>query len=597
MVALAAPAAASPWHFSGVERVVAMSDIHGAYPAFVRTLRSAGIIDASSVWTGGKAHLVIVGDVLDRGPESRQAMDLLMRLEQQAAAAGGMVHVLIGNHEAMNLVSDLRYVSKAEYAAFEDEETDEERERWLQAYSRYRAPAGNGEADLRQRFDQSAPPGFFAHRRAFSAEGRYGRWLLDKPVMIVINETAYVHGGVSPMIADIGLEGVNGRLRGELVEYVGLLDTLYSAGALLPTDNFYDHPSILRQYTAPIDASENLLQAVGRAERLNRSDLHRSDGPLWYRGNVSCSVLVEADRLDATLASIGARRVVIGHTPTYGRRILERFGGTVIEVDTGMLNNYYRGSGNAVVIEGDSISVVNEAGTRTPDVEPHPRRVGQRPVPGLGAEDIENLLLHGDVLAQEKLEDGSEFVTLSDGDNRIQAVFTRRRAKNFYPAAAAYRLDLLLGLDMVPVAVRRKVGRAEGSLRFRVPGSIDEQERFQRNLGGGAQCPIEDQVSAMTIFDALIHNRGRTTQSIRYSPDTFQMLLVAHDLAFATSKGRPGHLEGKPLALTGRWYTALEALTDAVLAEHLGDVLDKKRIGALAARRDELLAQKRIMTD
>ena len=120
---LAAPAAANDWQFDNVERVVAIADIHGAYEPMVKVLRAAAVIDENLAWSGDKSHLVIVGDIVDRGPDSRQAMDLLMQLEQQAVIAGGQVHVLIGNHEAMNLMGDLRYVSLPEYEAFAEEET------------------------------------------------------------------------------------------------------------------------------------------------------------------------------------------------------------------------------------------------------------------------------------------------------------------------------------------------------------------------------------------------------------------------------------------------------------------------------------------
>ena len=93
----------------------------------VEALTAAEIVDGELAWSGADAHLVIVGDILDRGPDSRAAMDLLMKLETEAEAAGGRVHVLIGNHEAMNLVGDLRYVAAAEYAAFAEEEQAEER--------------------------------------------------------------------------------------------------------------------------------------------------------------------------------------------------------------------------------------------------------------------------------------------------------------------------------------------------------------------------------------------------------------------------------------------------------------------------------------
>ena len=587
---LAAPAIAGPWQHHGVERVVALSDIHGAYEPMVKTLRNAAVVGEDLAWAGGKTHLVIVGDILDRGPDSRQAMDLLMKLEREAEAAGGKVHVLIGNHEAMNLIGDLRYVSKSEYAAFAEEESSAERERWFVEFAAKRAPPDASPEKQRELFDRSFPAGFFAHRQAFSATGKYGRWLLEKPIIVVINGTAFVHGGVSPMIGEIGLDGVNGVLRGEMRRYVEQLGTLYEAGALLPTDNFYNHPAILEAFMPPIDADVELLDTVASVKALNHSRLHESDGPLWYRGNAACSELIEADRLEATLASIGAERVVIGHTPTEGRRIYQRYGGTVVEVDTGMYGDYYQGSGNAVIIEGDTLALVNEADPEPQAVEPSPRHVGQRPAGFLTAGAIEGLLANGRIAGTTETEAGSQVVTVTDGENTLEAVFEKRAGRGIFPEAAAYRLDLLLGLEMVPVTVRRDIGRDEGTLQFKVPGAVDEQVRSERGYGAAAQCALPDQWQAMIVFDALIHNEGRFRQTMQYSPDGWQLLLVGHERAFTNSKGWPRHIDEDNLALNNRWRKALESLSDDLLTDQLGDVLDKRRINALAKRRDELLA-------
>ena len=97
-------AAADEYRFSDAERIVAISDVHGAYDAMVRTLTSAGVIDDTQSWAAATTHLVITGDLLDRGPDSRKVMDLVMRLEEEALQHGGRVHQLLGNHEVMNLV-------------------------------------------------------------------------------------------------------------------------------------------------------------------------------------------------------------------------------------------------------------------------------------------------------------------------------------------------------------------------------------------------------------------------------------------------------------------------------------------------------------
>jgi len=69
------------------------------------------------------------------------------------------------------------------------------------------------------------------------------------------------------------------------------------------------------------------------------------------------------------------------------------------------------------------------------------------------------------------------------------------------------------------------------------------------------------------------------------------LMLIEHERAFSTSKGRPRHLANVPLAFSDGWKAALEALDDDVLAENLSDVVPTKRLRSLADRRDEILAQ------
>ena len=90
-------------------------------------------------------------------------------------------------------------------------------------------------------------------------------------------------------------------------------------------------------------------------------------------------------------------------------------------------------------------------------------------------------------------------------------------------------------------------------------------------------------------FDALIFNDGRSLQRMLYSPDIWQLILVGHDRAFDTKKGKPRHLANVPLAIGDAWTKALASLTEDDLKEQMGDVLDKRRRRALLARRDKLI--------
>ncbi|MEM9402641.1 MAG: metallophosphoesterase [Pseudomonadota bacterium] len=580
-------AGASPWRFDGVERIVAVSDLHGAHGAFVQTLQAAELIDDNERWIAGATHLVIVGDIVDRGDDSRDSMDLLIRLEVEAEAAGGRVHVLLGNHEAMVLIGDLRYVTQGEFAAFSAEETDEERERWYRALV-----ARDGDTD-RAAFDADYPAGFFGHRAGYAADGQYGAWLLQKPALVIINDIAFIHAGLSPVVGRLGPEAVNVGLVGELREYVEMLPGLYADSAVLPTDELFEREALLGPQIDALTetgADTARLERLERAQVLERSVLHGPDGPLWYRGNVACSALVEIDRLGLALDKIDADRAVIGHTPTPTRQVVSRFGGRIIEIDTGMNNAYYKGSGFALAIEGDELTVISQSGERSVGVMPHPRQVGSRPGGFLSIDDTEAVLRDGQIISRSMLGNGRTAYVVESEGHRLQAVFEAAGRRGVLPELAAYRLDRLLGLDMVPATVERTIDGKRGSLQFLVPRTINEGQRIASGQGGGAMCPLSDQWQSMYVFDALVHNEGRRREEMRYDRIRgFQLILTGHERAFSSSRGFPSYLSSIDLQVTGEWKRRLEALDDSIIEAKFGDVLDRRRRAALAGRRDLLL--------
>jgi len=581
------PAMGEEWRADGVERVIAISDVHGDYNAMVATLARAGVIDEANNWSAADSHLVITGDLLDRGPDSRKVMDLVMQLEPLAAAAGGQVHLLLGNHEVMNLVGDLRYVAIEEYAAFAADEDPAERERWFRHHLAQQTVSD--EAAERSTWNDQRPPGFFAHRRAFRSDGTYGRWLLEKPLIVVINGTAFVHGGLSPKVAELGLEGVNGRLKAELVEYVEQLAVLNDAGVLAPGDSFFNQDDRLEALPADPNRPANVIAAIDTVKRLNGADIHTPDSPLWYRGNVGCGALIELDRLIPALDAIGASRVVIGHTPTLTRQVLSRLDGRVVEIDTGMLNAYYSGTGNALVIEGDRLTVVNQADDSAADVHTHPRRVGLRDA-ALSAERLLQIFAAGAVERVSEADSGELLVSVEfEGDTAKARFIPHPRGRGFIPEMAAYRLDRFLELGMVPVTVERQLNGKNGVLQFMPGAQMNEAERSASRRGSSAWCPLPEQWDAMYVFDALIHNPGRPQENMVYSQDNWQLVLTGHADSFVNTRSKPAYLKGVPLDVGSRWQERLGALTDEVIADELGAVLDKRRLRALGKRRDALL--------
>ncbi len=80
-----------------------IGDIHGHYEALLRLLRAKCLINAESNWTGGSANLWFMGDFCDRGSDGISGIELVMRLEKEASAAGGRVQAILGNHDVLLL--------------------------------------------------------------------------------------------------------------------------------------------------------------------------------------------------------------------------------------------------------------------------------------------------------------------------------------------------------------------------------------------------------------------------------------------------------------------------------------------------------------
>lgn len=198
LLAVATPLAAGPIETDTDSRVVAFGDVHGAIDEFTVLLREVGVTDADNNWSGGNTHLVSLGDLVDRGPGSREVVELLMKLESQAGAAGGAVHVVLGNHEVMVMTGDLRYVSRPEFAAFASDETAEEREALFQGWLAEQ-PAME-EAAARASFDDKFPPGFIGLQKAYAPDGALGSWLKTLPLVIRVNDRLYMHAGASSKI-------------------------------------------------------------------------------------------------------------------------------------------------------------------------------------------------------------------------------------------------------------------------------------------------------------------------------------------------------------------------------------------------------------
>lgn len=252
----------------GKRRVVAIGDLHADHTAAVEVLQLAGLADASGHWTGGATILVQTGDLTDRGPESKEVIDLMRRLQTEASAAGGEVRLLNGNHEIMNLRGDWRYVSEGDLAGF---------------------------------------GGKLARAEAFSPTGTYGSFLATLPVATQVDDTVFVHGGIHPDIAAMGLDAINERARAH--------------------------------YFDPMEQTDVI---------------NDSNGPTWFRGYAQLPEDQACPLLEQALTSLGAKRMVVGHTAQRTGAPLVRCEGKFTVIDIGISAHYGHHLGAWEALEGDA---------------------------------------------------------------------------------------------------------------------------------------------------------------------------------------------------------------------------------------------------
>ena len=601
------------WRWNNIDRVVVVPDIHGAFPAFTRLLQANSLVDNSLHWIGGKTHLVSLGDLLDRGAESRKVMDLLMRLQKEAQVAGGYVHVVAGNHELMNLIGDLRYVAKAEYLAFAIDETTDMRNQAFQKFLTTSSQAFESEQAARDAFDIKFPSGYLAHRKAFSTDGVYGRWLLSLPAIVVINDIAYAHAGLPELVTKHSLNQLNQELQNVTTRYIKLWHELVDLN-ILPNDENQDAETLahsMLQNALPSDCinsrkesceqlknNGSVLLSKEHEEKIkefinvSQSPIIGVDGPLWSRGAIYCRELFERPILNASMNKLGVKQVVVGHTTTPDSRAHSLHNNTLTVLDTGMLVEYYNGRPASLVIE-DGQQIVHYL---DPDEQSPPIRNALPDAYKLTDAEIETVLQNGGITVLSKPSGaqlgvgGAWKVVAQHNNNKINALFyPHDREDQDRKELAANALDDLLGFELIPITVGRTIENTKGALQLSFPGTLNEKSRLESNAAVGGWCPLPRQYQLMHVWDILTENSGRSVENLYYRTDFGLIYLTEHVNAFGINKRLPKKLRKDALKLNPEIRQSLASLNTENLQAALGANIDDKAIYALLKRRDAML--------
>ncbi len=266
------------------DRIVAIGDLHGDLEAARAALRLAGAIDTTDHWIGGELVVVQTGDILDRGDGEEAIMALFQRLGTEARSAGGDVHLLNGNHELMNAYLDFRYVTEGGFADFE----------------------GVAVVDPSDSLLASLQPMERLRAAAFRPGGPVALELAERPTGLLIGPNLFVHGGILPSHADMGLDSMNLEIQRWL-----------------------------------------------RNEAPQPDWIRGDQSPVWTRLFSDQPDQVACDTLSSVLDRLGAQRMVVGHT-VQRTGITAFCGGRVWCIDVGIAA-HYRGRTEVLEIRGDAV--------------------------------------------------------------------------------------------------------------------------------------------------------------------------------------------------------------------------------------------------
>ena len=334
-------------------RIVAISDIHGAFDNLRSILQAARLIDHDDRWIGGDAIFVQTGDFLDRGPQTRQVAELLMDLQKQAPQQDGQVIVLLGNHEVLNMIGDTRYV--ADLDTFTDERSEARRtehcKEWVRnARSIALAHRAKAPEDLMDRCQQATPLGFVEYSEEIGPEGEIGQWLRSLPTVVEIDGVVFLHGGIGPKMVGRSLKEINVAVREELATYDRVRAELVEQGIVPSTARVQDIVAGVRHLAERRRLPKEVRADLRRMKSFQTWDLLNPEGPLWFRGYARWSDEEGEKEIPRILSSLDAEHVVVGHTPQKALSIMDRFDGRVFLIDTGMLSSHYKGRASALEI-------------------------------------------------------------------------------------------------------------------------------------------------------------------------------------------------------------------------------------------------------
>uniref|UniRef100_A0A2C9U327 Calcineurin-like phosphoesterase domain-containing protein n=1 Tax=Manihot esculenta TaxID=3983 RepID=A0A2C9U327_MANES len=274
-------------------RIVAVGDLHGDLDQARCALEMAGVLssEGDDLWIGGETVLIQLGDILDRGEDEIAILSLLRSLDIQAKAQGGAVFQINGNHETMNVEGDFRYVDSGAFDECTDflAHLDGFNYDWEKAFSGWIRLSKTRKEDRKLSQNYWGPwnlvkrqKGVIARSILLTPGGPLACELARHSVILKVNDWIFCHGGLLPQHVAYGIERMNSKVSQWMK---GLSGDDASSNIPFMATKGYDSVVWNRLYSRDVSNLED----------------HQTKQIL--------SILEE------TLQAIGAKAMVVGHTP------------------------------------------------------------------------------------------------------------------------------------------------------------------------------------------------------------------------------------------------------------------------------------------
>ncbi|OMO82923.1 hypothetical protein CCACVL1_11675 [Corchorus capsularis] len=316
-------------------RIIAVGDLHGDLDQARSALEMAGVLssDGEDLWTGGDSVLVQLGDVLDRGDDEIAILSLLRSLDIQAKAEGGAVFQVNGNHETMNVEGDFRYVEPGAFDECADflEYLNEYGYDWEEAFAGWCSVSRRWKDEQKMSRNNWGPwnlvkrqKGVIARSVLFRPGGPLACELARHAVVLKVNDWIFCHGGLLPRHVAYGLE----RMNMEVSQWMkGLIDEDTSPHMPFIATKGYDSVVWNRLYSRDISDLEDF-----QISQIN-------------------AILKE------TLQAVGAKGMVVGHTPQYSGANCE-YNCSIWRIDVGMSSGVLNSRPEVLEIRDDKARVI-----------------------------------------------------------------------------------------------------------------------------------------------------------------------------------------------------------------------------------------------